>query len=179
MLRSRAAVECLNELGYWCDLLQVDAKHFLPQSRPRMFAVQGHRVCRKALRSPRRSPARAPRRNFSDNTSGLMLGIWIAAAIGLREQLRDRRRAFPGRRRRVVGCGPNNEVRCFRRTTPGGTSARSCRRSDGRLNCYRGRAPASRCGNESRSSPRHARTARRFNKQAVVEAGHNGYECDG
>ena len=35
----RAAVECLNELGYWCDLLQVDAKHFLPQSRPRMFVV--------------------------------------------------------------------------------------------------------------------------------------------
>lgn len=35
----RAAIECLNELGYWCDLLQVDAKHFVPQSRPRMFVV--------------------------------------------------------------------------------------------------------------------------------------------
>ena len=35
----RAAVERLNELGYWCDLLQVDARHFLPQSRPRMFVV--------------------------------------------------------------------------------------------------------------------------------------------
>lgn len=35
----RAAVERLNELGYWCDLLQVDARSFLPQSRPRMFVV--------------------------------------------------------------------------------------------------------------------------------------------
>jgi len=35
----RGAIECLNELGYWCDLLQVDARHFLPQSRPRMFVV--------------------------------------------------------------------------------------------------------------------------------------------
>ena len=33
------AVVALNELGYYCDLLQMDAKHWVPQSRPRMFIV--------------------------------------------------------------------------------------------------------------------------------------------
>lgn len=47
----RAAVKCLNELGYWCDLLQVDAKHFVPQSRPRMFVLGIlERVAEPALR---------------------------------------------------------------------------------------------------------------------------------
>ncbi len=35
----RVAVERLNSLGYWCDLLQIDARRFVPQSRPRMFVV--------------------------------------------------------------------------------------------------------------------------------------------
>lgn len=35
----RAAIEMLNELGYWCDLMVVNAKHFVPQSRPRLFIV--------------------------------------------------------------------------------------------------------------------------------------------
>jgi DNA (cytosine-5)-methyltransferase 1 len=33
------AVTELNSLGYSCDLLAVDARHFVPQSRPRMFIV--------------------------------------------------------------------------------------------------------------------------------------------
>lgn len=33
------AVEALNNLGYSCDILSVDARHFVPQSRPRMFIV--------------------------------------------------------------------------------------------------------------------------------------------
>lgn len=33
------AVRRLNDLGYWCDLLVVDARHFVPQSRPRLFIV--------------------------------------------------------------------------------------------------------------------------------------------
>ena len=49
----RAAVECLNELGYWCDMLQVDARHFLPQSRPRMFVVgMLECVAERAVRRP-------------------------------------------------------------------------------------------------------------------------------
>jgi len=44
------ALKRLNRLGYWCDLLVVDARHFVPQSRPRLFiigsreplAVSGH-----------------------------------------------------------------------------------------------------------------------------------------
>ncbi len=35
----RVAVEQLNALGYWCDLLQLDARSFVAQSRPRMFVV--------------------------------------------------------------------------------------------------------------------------------------------
>jgi DNA (cytosine-5)-methyltransferase 1 len=35
----RGAVSELNRLGYSCDLLAIDARHFVPQSRPRMFIV--------------------------------------------------------------------------------------------------------------------------------------------
>lgn len=34
-----AAVERLNDLGYWCDLLLLDASVFVPQSRPRLFIL--------------------------------------------------------------------------------------------------------------------------------------------
>lgn len=34
-----AAVRRLNGLGYTCDVLTVDARHFVPQSRPRLFVV--------------------------------------------------------------------------------------------------------------------------------------------
>jgi DNA (cytosine-5)-methyltransferase 1 len=33
------AVGELNDLGYSCDLLAIDARHFVPQSRPRLFIV--------------------------------------------------------------------------------------------------------------------------------------------
>jgi len=39
------AVRALNDLGYSCDLLVIDARHFVPQSRPRLFIV--------ALEAPR------------------------------------------------------------------------------------------------------------------------------
>ena len=32
-------LEYLSELGYWCDVLQLDARQFVPQSRPRMFIL--------------------------------------------------------------------------------------------------------------------------------------------
>jgi DNA (cytosine-5)-methyltransferase 1 len=34
-----SALVKLKELGYSCDILTIDAKHFVPQSRPRMFLV--------------------------------------------------------------------------------------------------------------------------------------------
>lgn len=34
-----AAIAALNDLGYWCDILTLDARVFSPQSRPRMFLV--------------------------------------------------------------------------------------------------------------------------------------------
>lgn len=33
------AIRCLNRLGYWCDILVIDARRFVPQSRPRLFIV--------------------------------------------------------------------------------------------------------------------------------------------
>lgn len=33
------AIERLNQVGYSCDVFQVDARHFVPQSRPRLFIV--------------------------------------------------------------------------------------------------------------------------------------------
>jgi DNA (cytosine-5)-methyltransferase 1 len=35
----RAALQRLDQLGYSCDVLAIDARHFVPQSRPRMFVV--------------------------------------------------------------------------------------------------------------------------------------------
>lgn len=35
----RSIVASLNKMGYVCDLLAVDAVHFIPQSRPRLFVV--------------------------------------------------------------------------------------------------------------------------------------------
>ena len=35
----RAALAELNHLGYWCDLIQLDARWWVPQSRPRVFIV--------------------------------------------------------------------------------------------------------------------------------------------
>ena len=33
------ALSQLNQLGYWCDLLVIDARLFVPQSRPRLFVI--------------------------------------------------------------------------------------------------------------------------------------------
>jgi DNA (cytosine-5)-methyltransferase 1 len=35
----RSLITSLSRLGYWCDLLLVDAAHMTPQSRPRLFIV--------------------------------------------------------------------------------------------------------------------------------------------
>lgn len=35
----RAAIQTLDKLGYSCDVFAVNAKHFVPQSRPRLFVV--------------------------------------------------------------------------------------------------------------------------------------------
>ena len=46
----RLAAQCLSELGYWLDVIVVDAKHFTPQSRPRVFMLgfQEHALPRAA-----------------------------------------------------------------------------------------------------------------------------------
>jgi len=37
-----SAVRCLAELGYWMDVFVLDAKYFVPQSRPRVFVIGVH-----------------------------------------------------------------------------------------------------------------------------------------
>lgn len=37
------AIRALNEFGYSCDLLEIDAKHYVPQSRKRLFIVGSRR----------------------------------------------------------------------------------------------------------------------------------------
>jgi len=44
----RVALAALNELGYWCDVLTIDARHFVPQSRPRLFIVASRERLREA-----------------------------------------------------------------------------------------------------------------------------------
>jgi len=38
----RIAIQALNRLGYACDVYGIDAAHFVPQSRPRIFAIAIH-----------------------------------------------------------------------------------------------------------------------------------------
>lgn len=68
----RLAMECLNGLGYVCDLLLIDAKHFVPQSRPRLFIVGSiDRVLPEYLGS---SPLRPPWFNeFAARNASLQL----------------------------------------------------------------------------------------------------------
>ncbi len=42
----KAAVASLNRVGYSCDALVVDARHFTPQSRPRLFIIGEHESSR-------------------------------------------------------------------------------------------------------------------------------------
>lgn len=35
----KAAIERLNSLGYWADIITLDARRFVPQSRPRLFVI--------------------------------------------------------------------------------------------------------------------------------------------
>jgi DNA (cytosine-5)-methyltransferase 1 len=39
----RIAIQELNRLGYACDVYAIDAAHFVPQSRPRIFAIGVHK----------------------------------------------------------------------------------------------------------------------------------------
>lgn len=87
----RAICKSLNELGYLCDLLLVDAVHFVPQSRPRLFliGVRGRAVEHKLLMSPH--PARpAPVTSFARKNSDLK---WFLHSLGplprRRKELRD------------------------------------------------------------------------------------------
>lgn len=54
----RELLQSLNVLGYFCDLLVIDAAHFVPQSRPRLFVVGTQLRRTDGLIAPH--PARPP-----------------------------------------------------------------------------------------------------------------------
>lgn len=47
----------LSELGYWLDAFQLDAKHFVPQSRPRVFIVAVHNSAIERIELPKSTDA--------------------------------------------------------------------------------------------------------------------------
>lgn len=52
----KSALLALNRLGYAVDALVLDAIHFVPQSRPRLFVVGIHRRARVVVERPRHNP---------------------------------------------------------------------------------------------------------------------------
>jgi len=74
----RVAMEALNELGYAVDAFILDARWFVPQSRPRLFVVGSMIPDRNALPSAPESRIRPA-----------LLRRFIASHPGIRWQLRD------------------------------------------------------------------------------------------
>ncbi|MGB0386260.1 MAG: DNA cytosine methyltransferase [Ardenticatenaceae bacterium] len=48
----RTTIQALNELGYWCDVIALDALHFTPQSRLRLFVIAIQPQLKPAQPSP-------------------------------------------------------------------------------------------------------------------------------
>lgn len=53
-----ATLETLNGMGYYCDVIGLDAKRFVPQSRPRLFVVAALEPPEEAVRPQASSPLR-------------------------------------------------------------------------------------------------------------------------
>ncbi|MGW1271145.1 DNA cytosine methyltransferase [Streptomyces sp. NPDC002491] len=56
----KAAIERLNTLGYWADVVTLDGRRFVPQSRPRLFVVAGREDLPKPAVDDRRDTALRP-----------------------------------------------------------------------------------------------------------------------
>lgn len=73
------AIRELNDLGYVCDLLLVNAAHFVPQSRPRLFVV--------GVREPWEGPA--------DPAPSPLRPDWLQRFCSKRPELQIRLRDYP------------------------------------------------------------------------------------
>ncbi|MFI5798863.1 DNA cytosine methyltransferase [Streptomyces sp. NPDC051677] len=56
----KAAIERLNTLGYWADVVTLDGRRFVPQSRPRLFVVAASEKLTKPAVDDRRDTALRP-----------------------------------------------------------------------------------------------------------------------
>ena len=68
----------LSELGYWLDSFQLDAKYFVPQSRPRVFIVAVHESVIHQIDSPK-------------STDDFVLGLNWETSIRLQSEIRPQR----------------------------------------------------------------------------------------
>ena len=55
-----ATLEALNKLGYYCDVAALDARRFVPQSRPRLFVIAGLDPPAAALATHEEAPGLRP-----------------------------------------------------------------------------------------------------------------------
>jgi DNA (cytosine-5)-methyltransferase 1 len=56
----KAAIKRLNDLGYWADVVTLDGRRFVPQSRPRLFVVAASEKLAKLAVDDRRDTALRP-----------------------------------------------------------------------------------------------------------------------
>ncbi|MGW0944314.1 DNA cytosine methyltransferase [Streptomyces sp. NPDC002623] len=56
----KAAIERLNDLGYWADVVTLDARRFVAQSRPRLFVVAAQEELAKPRTDDRRDTSLRP-----------------------------------------------------------------------------------------------------------------------
>jgi len=96
----RVAVKALNDLGYACDVVLVDAKYFVPQSRPRVFVsaiqesvakrVAPSDVCGLRHDHPFRTKQILRQINSSSNLKWLFLQLPPVSRLGVKlEQVLD------------------------------------------------------------------------------------------
>jgi DNA (cytosine-5)-methyltransferase 1 len=90
----------LNELGYICTLVCVDARHFVPQSRPRIFIVGVAKGLGKKMLKPLRSALDIP---LDENLYPPPLRKWLGNNLDLHLFVTDLP-ALPELKRSLVDC---------------------------------------------------------------------------
>jgi DNA (cytosine-5)-methyltransferase 1 len=144
-----AALSRLNDLGFSCDVFQLDARHFVPQSRPRLFIVGLRGGVRHANAAALPLPP-PDRRTLADMVERLAPGDERWWDAGRTARFLAELSALHAERLRRLQSGPRSWRTAYRRTRDGATRWEI--RSDAIAGCLR--------------------TARGgSSRQAVVEAG--------
>ena len=103
----------LNELGYTCDAALLDARRFVPQSRPRLFVIGALEPPGESLARPRRAdapPALAVARCGGGRLAADVLAPGPRATGGSGDVIGRRGRGVAARAHRLVGRGASGGV---------------------------------------------------------------------